>query len=157
MMSSSITERTLQALEENVYDFILLNYANADQAGHSGNIEIGKTVVQLLEEEVKKVVELALKQNYYILITSDHGNIEKMLDPYTGIPETAHNSNVVPLYLISNKWKFSNSKTITDIEQKEKEASGLLSDVAPTILEIFNLSKPQEMTGSSILKTLNLS
>jgi bisphosphoglycerate-independent phosphoglycerate mutase (AlkP superfamily) len=64
---------------------------------------------------------------------------------------------VVPLYLISNKWKFSNSKTITDIEQKEKEASGLLSDVAPTILEIFNLSKPQEMTGSSVLKTLNLS
>lgn len=157
MMSNSITERTLQALEENVYDFILLNYPNADQAGHSGDIEIGKTVVQLLEEEVKKVVDLALKQNYYILITSDHGNIEKMLDPYTGIPETSHNSNTVPLYLISNKWKFSNSKTITYIEQKEKEASGLLSDVAPTILEILNLPKPQEMTGSSVLKTLNFS
>jgi len=102
MMAHSITERTLQAIEENIYDFILLNYPNADQAGHSGNIKIAQQVVKLLDEEIKKVVDFALKQNYTILITSDHGNIECMIDQFTGKPQTSHNASLVPLHLISN-------------------------------------------------------
>lgn len=101
-MANSITERALQALEENIYDFILLNYANADQAGHSADIEIAKQVVKFLDEEISKVVNAALKQNYAVLITSDHGNIERMMDPHTGKPESSHDSSLVPLHLISN-------------------------------------------------------
>ncbi|HRV32063.1 MAG TPA: alkaline phosphatase family protein [Candidatus Paceibacterota bacterium] len=102
MMAHSITERASQAIEENIYDFILLNYANADQAGHSGNINIAKQVVKLLDEEIREIVEFALKQNYTILITSDHGNIEYMVDRLTGKPQTAHDANLVPLHLVSN-------------------------------------------------------
>ena len=103
MMAGSITERTLQALEENIYDFILINYPNADQAGHSGDMEIGQRIVKFLDEEIKKVIDSALKQNYYVLITADHGNIERMLDPFTGKPESSHDSSLVPLFLISNR------------------------------------------------------
>ena len=156
MMAKSITERTLQALEENIYDFILINYPNADQAGHSGDMEIGKRIVKFLDEEIKKVIDLALKQNYYILITADHGNIEKMMDPFTGKPESSHDSSLVPLFLISNRWKSNISKTSGDIDTAEGQAIGLLSDIAPTILEMLGIPKPQEMTGSSILKSLNL-
>ncbi len=155
MMAHSITERASQAIEENIYDFILLNYANADQAGHSGNINIAKQVVKLLDEEIREIVEFALKQNYTILITSDHGNIEYMVDRLTGKPQTAHDANLVPLHLVSNIWKFNVAKIQADIDKIEREALGLLSDVAPTILDILDISKPKEMTGTSLLKYIH--
>ncbi len=103
MMAPILTERVVQAMEENIYDFIVVNYANPDLIAHSGDIEAARQVVKIIDEEVHKIIEPALKQNYFVLVTSDHGNIERMRNPYTGTIELTHNTNLVPLYLIANR------------------------------------------------------
>jgi 2,3-bisphosphoglycerate-independent phosphoglycerate mutase len=78
-----------------------------------------------------------------------------MVDRLTGKPQTAHDANLVPLHLVSNIWKFNVAKIQADIDKIEREALGLLSDVAPTILDILDISKPKEMTGTSLLKYIH--
>ncbi len=92
--------------------------------------------------------------NAILIITSDHGNIERVIDPQTGELETQHDSNPVPIYLIAKK--FEKKKSSEEIKTSEKSTIGILADVAPTILELMNLPKPKEMTGQSLLKYLIL-
>ncbi len=92
------------------------------------------------------------ENGYTLVVTSDHGHIERMINPMTGRPETAHHTSLVPFYLIGRE--FERRKTEPDIESIENEASGILSDIAPTILELLGLPKVPEMTGQSLLKFL---
>ena len=155
LRAREITQRAFQAIEENIYDFVLINYANGDLIGHTGNFDAGIKSAKIIDEEVEKLVANGLKENYTFILTSDHGNLEQMKNPYTGEIDTEHNNNLVPFFLIDNRLKLPNHRNGQEISRLEKIASGMLTDIAPTVLEIFGLAIPKEMTGQSLLPILN--
>jgi len=152
MQASEITSRTIQAIEEKAFDFILVNFANGDMVAHTGNYDAAKIAIKTVDEAIGKITRTALENNAVVIITSDHGNAETMLDPKTGETTTTHDPNPVPILVIGNE--FAKLKSQTEIDLAEKETVGILSDVAPTILEIMNIPKPPEMTGQSLVKIL---
>jgi 2,3-bisphosphoglycerate-independent phosphoglycerate mutase len=99
----NITERAKQIIDENVYDFLLINYPNADLAGHTGDIDIAKTAVSIIDAEIQKLVDYGIARDYTFIITSDHGNIERMINPLTGEAEFKHDDNFVPIHLVANQ------------------------------------------------------
>ena len=137
MSALEVTENVLNAINSRKYDSIILNFANPDMVGHTGNIDAVVKALETLDGCVEKIVEAIEKQNGYLLITADHGNCEQMIDYKTGEPHTAHTTNPVPLVLIGK-----------DAKLKE----GRLADLAPTMLDLMNLPKPQEMTGESLIE-----
>ncbi len=139
MSAYDVTEKVIKAIEEEKYNCIILNYANPDMVGHTGNLDAAIKAVETVDECVGKVVDAVNKIGGNILITADHGNAELMIDSSNGEPYTAHTTNPVPLILITE-----------DDTLKLKE-NGKLADLAPTMLELMNLEKPSEMTGNSLL------
>jgi len=136
MSAYEVTEKVLEAIASKKYDCIILNYANPDMVGHTGNLDAAIKAIETIDECVGKVVKEVENQNGVMLITADHGNAEQMIDYKTGEPHTAHTTNPVPLILIG---------------MDSKLKVGKLADLAPTMLEIMGLEKPTEMTGSSLL------
>lgn len=153
MKTQEITDELISALTQNYYDFFLTNFANADIIGHSGNFQNAVRAIEFIDTMLKKIYEVTTKQNGVMIITSDHGNAEQMIDPLTGNIETEHNANPVPLYLIARDLK---RKTINDVATIKTNVQGFLSDIAPTILDIMGIEQPEEMTGKSLLERLNI-
>ncbi len=137
MSAYEVTDKVVEAINSEKYDCIILNYANPDMVGHTGNLEAAIKAIETIDECVGRVVEAVQKQEGVLLITADHGNAEQMIDYKTGEPHTAHTTNPVPLILVGME------------EAKLKE--GKLADLAPTMLDIMHLEKPEEMTGESLL------
>ena len=137
MSAYEVTDKVVEAINSEKYDCIILNYANPDMVGHTGNLEAAIKAIETIDECVGRVVEAVQKQEGVLLITADHGNAEQMIDYKTGEPHTAHTTNPVPLILVGME------------EAKLKE--GKLADIAPTMLDIMHLEKPEEMTGESLL------
>ncbi|MBI4992343.1 MAG: 2,3-bisphosphoglycerate-independent phosphoglycerate mutase [Candidatus Harrisonbacteria bacterium] len=152
MQAAEITSRVIQAIEEKAFDFILVNYANGDMIAHTGNYEAARVAIKTVDDSLGALIRTALQNNAVLIITSDHGNAESMLNPRTGEATTTHDPNPVPIYIIGNE--FVKQKSPGDIETSERETAGILSDVSPTILEILDIPKPLEMTGQSLLKIL---
>ena len=138
MSADKVTKKIIEGLDL-CYDLIIANYANPDMVGHSGNMEATIKACEKIDLEIGLIVEKIKKTNAEILIIADHGNCEKMIDKITGEPHTAHTLNLVPVFLVSHK---------KNIKLKD----GRLADVAPTILDLMNLSKPNEMTGNSLIE-----
>ena len=137
MSAYEVTDKLIAAIKSEEYDCIILNYANPDMVGHTGNLDAAIKAVETIDECVGRVVEEVEKQHAVIIITADHGNIEQMIDYKTGEPHTAHTTNPVPLILFG--------------VENVKLRDGILADLAPTMLDIMNLEKPKEMTGESII------
>lgn len=156
LSAPNITERALQIIDENIFDFLLINYPNADMAGHTGDIDIAKTVISILNHEIEKLITYGLKHNYTFIITADHGNIEKMKNPFTGEAEASHNDSFVPIHFVANQWKNSQALNSSEILSHEKTAVGILADISPTVLDIFDIKPPVAMTGHSLLSILKL-
>ena len=153
MRAPDIAERVLRSLDDNSYDFYILNLANPDVLSHFGNFEVTIKGVEAVDEAVGQLAKAVLEKDGVMIITSDHGNAEAMLYKSSGESETKHNDNPVPFYLIGKE--FEHQRSNDDIESTMKQPAGLLADVAPTILELMNIEKPAEMTGESLLKILN--
>jgi len=152
MSSPKITEKILEAIEQKKYDFILVNYANADMVGHTGNEKACIEAVKSLDKSMSLIIPAVLKVGGCLLITADHGNIEELKNSNTGQINTEHSTNPVPLWYVNpdnNK-----NKTPEEIKKDETEIGGLLSDIAPTILDILGVEKPAEMGGESLLPIL---
>jgi 2,3-bisphosphoglycerate-independent phosphoglycerate mutase len=150
MMAQALTDRVLQAMEGGAFDFILTNYANGDAIAHTGNYQAALEAVQVIDQEVGRLLRHAEASGATLVITADHGNIEEVINPLTARPETQHDPSPVPLYLVGREFqgrKFTNYKNLM-------QTSGILSDVAPTVLELMGLPKPEEMTGISLLRNL---
>lgn len=137
MSAYEVTDKVIQAINQDKYDSIILNFANSDMVGHTGNLEAAIKAVETLDECVKKIVDVVKKKEGVLLITADHGNSEQMVDYETGEPFTSHTTNSVPLILVGKD----------NVVLKE----GKLADLAPTMLDIMGLEKPKEMTGESII------
>ena len=141
MSAYDITEQLLPEINKQQYDFILVNYANCDLVGHSANIEAGIKAAAVVDECLGKVVESGLANDYLVLVTGDHGNIETMFYPDSS-PNPSHGVNPVPFILISNEPELDNIKL--------KQDHGL-SSIAPTILDLLDVEKPTEMTGEQLI------
>ncbi len=137
MSAVEVTDKVVEAINSRKYDCIILNYANPDMVGHTGNLDAAIKAIETIDECVGRVVEAINANEGVLIITADHGNAEQMLDYKTGEPHTAHTTNPVPLILVGKE----------DVKLKE----GKLADLAPTMLKLMGLEKPEEMTGESII------
>ncbi len=149
MRAPEITEKIVENLTR--YDVIIANYANADMVGHSGNFEAASRAVEFLDTAVATLMEKVLALDGTLLITADHGNVELKRDTISGEKLTEHSTNPVPFYCIDSLYRLKNPRTDESVLKQKKEISGILTDVAPTIIEILGLEKPKEMTGKSLL------
>jgi 2,3-bisphosphoglycerate-independent phosphoglycerate mutase len=152
MMAPAITTRLIQAIEEEAFDFILVNYANPDMVAHTGNFDASIKAVQIIDEQLGKVLQSILKHNAIAMITSDHGNIERLYNPQTGEPETKHDTSPVPIYLVGTR--YLKPQNPFDVKERERYTIGMLADIAPTILELMELPKHPDMRGKSLIRNL---
>ena len=151
MMAGAITDRLIESLQTGGFDFILVNYANPDTIAHTANYNAALEAIKVIDAQIARVVKLAENPDTTIIITSDHGNVERMIDEATGMPQSQHDASPVPLYLIGAQFKgkhFVNSNSLA------LETLGSLADVAPTMLQIMGIKKPEDMSGSSLLDGL---
>lgn len=136
MSAYSVRDKIVEALNENKYAFVCLNFANGDMVGHTGVYEAIKKAISTVDECVGDVVSAARDNEYDVLIIADHGNVDHAVNQ-DGSPNTAHSLNPVPCILVTDDYK----------EIKE----GILADVAPTLLKVMGIDIPQEMTGSVLV------
>ncbi len=137
MSACAVTEEVVKRIESGEYDVIILNFANCDMVGHTGDFEAAVKAVEAVDKCLGKTVDAIVKAGGVALVTADHGNADQMLDHESGDVFTAHTTNVVPLVLIGEK----------DVKLK----IGRLADLAPTMLDLMGLEKPEEMTGESLI------
>ncbi len=137
MSAYELTDKLIEEMNKDIYDLIIINYANPDMVGHTGIMEAAIKAVETVDKCVGRVVEKVIEKNGQLIITSDHGNSDEMLDK-DGNPITKHSTNPVPLVLIN---------AAKEYELQE----GNLADIAPTLLQLMEIAKPEEMTGNSLL------
>jgi 2,3-bisphosphoglycerate-independent phosphoglycerate mutase len=141
MEAYNVAEELLKRLEDNPYAMIVVNFANCDMVGHTGDFDAAKKAVEVVDKCIGKVVSRLLELDARILITSDHGNSEQMIDYETGMTKTSHTTFPVELIYVA--------KDADGVELKE---GGKLADIAPTMLNLMDLPVPKEMTAESLLK-----
>lgn len=139
MSAPELTERLVAAIESQAFDVIICNFANPDMVGHTGNFKATVKAIEVIDECLGKIETALLKSGGEAIITSDHGNAEKMFDETTKQPHTAHTCELVPVIYIGRHAKVT-------------KTNGILSDIAPTLLYLLGLSKPLEMTGQSLFE-----
>lgn len=135
MSANEVTDKLIKAIESEIYDFILVNYANCDMVGHTGVMNAAVKAVETVDSCIEKVYNVAQKYGYTLMITADHGNAEVMFED--GKIITSHTTNPVIFAVCS--------QNVREVKQ------GSLCDIAPTVLEIMELTSPQEMTGNSLI------
>ena len=141
MSAREVTDRVLERIASDQYDFIVMNYANGDMVGHTGVMAAAVEAMETVDSCLSRVIPALLEAGGRVFLTADHGNAEQMIDPATGGPYTAHTvSNPVPFYHIA-----------PDAARRGLRSGGRLADVAPTVLEAMDLTQPPEMTGRSLL------
>ena len=151
MSAEELTISCSNAIKTGQYSFIVINYANPDMVGHTGNMDAAIKAIETVDRCIGTIVNATGEMGGSILITADHGNAEVMKGP-TGEPWTAHTNNKVPLIFIEGeKRKIPNMGN----EIYLRENAGL-ADIAPTLLQILNLPIPKEMTGKSLIKEIEL-
>ncbi len=143
MEAYSVTEKIYELLENNPYSFILINYANGDMVGHTGDFEAAKKAISIVDECVGRVVERLSELDAHILITADHGNSEQMVDYDTGMVKTSHTTFPVECIYVNG-----------EAGKRKLIPLGKLSDIAPTVLDLLNLEIPKEMTANLLFDKL---
>ena len=140
-----------QIIIENIdaYDFLLINYANADIVGHTGNFESTVKAVEAVDANIGSLMQITKTVGAVLIISSDHGNAEEMYDTKTGEKKIRHTKNPVPFYIVGKGFE-NKSKTALF----EQEPKGMLADIAPTILDIMEIEKPKEMSGKTLLQLI---
>ena len=135
MSVGEVTETALKEME-NDYDFMLINFANPDMVGHTGNYKAVVDAIEITDFCLGKIFEKANSQFYDLIVTADHGNAEKMLNK-DGTPITSHTTSKVPFIICNEEYKI--------------KSEGALKDIAPTIIDMYEIKKPSVMTGESLI------
>ncbi|MCB9798426.1 2,3-bisphosphoglycerate-independent phosphoglycerate mutase [Candidatus Nomurabacteria bacterium] len=139
MMSHQVGKKIQEYFVQDTFDFICVNFPNADMVGHTGNLEAAKVAVHHMDAAIGKLVEYMLSIDGQVVITADHGNAERMINEVTGEQMTEHTTNPVPFIIIKK-----NARAI------RLKKNGKLADVAPTVLKLMGLPKPDDMTGQEL-------
>ena len=138
LSAAKVTDVMIEALNSRQYEFLVVNYANGDMVGHTAVQDAVVEAVEVLDREVGRLIEIAVGLDYAVVLTADHGNCDEMVDPDTGEPHTQHTLYPVPCIVIDQNIK------------KLKQGSNL-SAIAPTLLELMGIPKPEAMTGESVI------
>ena len=139
MSAIELTNTLVTAIQQQTYDVIICNYANADMVGHTGNFAATIQAIECLDQAIGAIWDALEPINGQLLITADHGNAEAMFDDNTSQAHTAHTNQPVPLlYIGDNNWHMT-------------ATTGSLIDVAPTVLALLNITPPSDMTGTALL------
>ena len=154
MSAAELTNELVEQITKANFNFYLANYANGDMVGHTGQLRAGIAAVEFLDQCMKRVMDSTLAQNGVLIITADHGNIEQMINSKTGDIDKDHTTNPVPFLLIAKDFKFAKPKNSGYVSLSAEVPSGVISDIAPTILSLMGLQKPPEMTGVNLLQTI---
>ena len=146
MSARELTDALLDRLrgEDHEYSFILVNFANADMVGHTGSIGPTVKACEVVDECIGKIANLVLAYDGTLLITADHGNAEEMIDFHTGAIETGHSGNPVPFIALSKGF----------LGRAQNLPTGVLADVAPTIISLLGMAQPSSMIGKNLLESL---
>ena len=140
MSATGVTDAVVNAIESELFDFILVNFANGDMVGHTGVLEAAIEAVEAVDFGVGRIVEAALKKGGALVVTADHGNCEQMYDPESDGPHTKHTTYDVDLIVVDDSLK--GGKLVS---------GGRLADIAPTVLKLLNVEQPSEMTGQCLI------
>ena len=138
MSAYEVTDKLIEAIRGGEYDLVIVNYANPDMVGHTGKMEAAIEAVEVIDVCLGRLADAVSDVRGALLITADHGNVERMFDDHTGHAHTAHTMHPVPLLLVC--------------DEPGDLADGKLADIAPTVLALMGLEKPRSMTGHSLLK-----
>ncbi len=138
MSAGQIADKVVEAIGAGDTDVFIINFANADMVGHTGMLEPAIVAIETLDACLGRVASALLAEGGAMMITADHGNAEKMIDPVTGEPHTAHTTNLVPLLVLSNDWR------------GRLREGGSLADIAPTMLGLLGVPQSQQMTGQDL-------
>jgi 2,3-bisphosphoglycerate-independent phosphoglycerate mutase len=138
MSAPELTEKAVQAIRSGKFSLIVINFANPDMVGHTGDLQATIKAVETVDASLGLIAEAIRETGATMLVTADHGNSETMVDPITGAPHTAHTVNPVPIMLVG--------------EKDERLGDGRLADIAPTLLQLLDIPQPPEMTGESLLR-----
>jgi 2,3-bisphosphoglycerate-independent phosphoglycerate mutase len=153
MSANEVTDKLTKAINDDLYDFILVNFANADMVGHTGNIPATSQACETVDKNIGRIVKTVLAKNGVVLITADHGNAEEKFNMQTGSISKEHTDNPVPFVVVGKEYEGRKIGTQDAIggDLSLLQPQGILSDVAPTVLKIMGLEKPEEMTGRSLI------
>ncbi len=143
MSAYEVTDKLIAALEDKSFSFYLVNFANADMVGHTGNYEAAVNAIEALDQCIKRLKEVCEEQNITMIITADHGNADQMIYPEGGV-HTSHSDADVPFCVVHPKLRD------VDIMLNQENKIMALKDVAPTVLKILNIPKPKDFTGHSV-------
>jgi len=153
MQADKVTDAVIKGIKDK-YDLIVVNYANTDMIGHTGDMEASIKAAEIVDKQIGRLIGMAEYGECILIIISDHGHVEEMVNLQTGEPMTEHTANPVPFYLVGEEFKLEKSRTGDEIEKLYYEPQGILCDIAPTILDLMKIPRPSEMTGESLLKIL---
>jgi len=154
MSAKKVSSSLLAKLKTNRSDFYCLNFANPDMLGHTGMIRPTIKAIETVDLCLKKIIPQFLGKDGHVIITSDHGNSEVMIDLETGEADREHTANPVPFFLVSKKFEMKTSFPLDASRMSALAPVGVLADIAPTILDLMEIEQPDEMTGISLLKTI---
>jgi 2,3-bisphosphoglycerate-independent phosphoglycerate mutase len=140
MSAIEVTDRLLDAIDKDWFDMVVLNYANGDMVGHTGDLAAATQAVKTLDSCLERLIPVWIEKGGVIALTADHGNCEQMRDPETGEPHTAHTLNPVPFHLIGEPAR----------GVKLSDEGGGLGDLAPTLLPYLGLEVPTQMDGKPL-------
>ncbi len=143
MNAPDVTEAVIKEIKSKRFAVIILNFANCDMVGHTGNYEAAIRAVEIVDKCVGRVVNAILAQEGIALVTADHGNVEEMIDYKTGLPKTSHTKNPVEFIYIAK-----------DHETTRLKPKGILSSIAPTILYLLGIQQPADMSTENLIETL---
>ena len=139
MSATGIADAVIKAIADTAFDVIIVNFANADMVGHSGQMEPTIRAVEIVDTQLGRIYQAIRQRSGRLLVTADHGNAEMLIDPLTGGPHTAHTTNPVPFIYVTEEGNHPTLRT-----------DGSLRDISPTVLSLLNLDQPNQMTGGNL-------
>ncbi len=150
MSTREMTEKILALLGTKPYDFILINFAAPDMVGHTGDFQAAIKAVEIVDECLQKIIDRVLEMKGCLVISADHGNVEEMINTHTGEIDTQHSTNPVPCWFVAP----TNKKREPLLGKRSLTVNGMIVDLAPTILELMQITPPPEMIGRSLIPIL---
>lgn len=153
MSAVEITDRLLEEIDKKIYQFVVVNFANADMVGHTGNLPATTQAIQALDTQLGRIAEKVLSYQGTLVITADHGNAEEMLKVQTGEIDKEHSINPVPFFIVNQWWAQAKPywPPVAGGDLSQLRPLGILSDVGPTLLRLMGLTVPPDMSGHSIV------
>jgi 2,3-bisphosphoglycerate-independent phosphoglycerate mutase len=155
MSAEKLTDVLCQKISGTEISFFLANFANTDMVGHTGNLQAGVAAVDFIDVCLKKIMDACLPADAALIVTADHGNIEQMINVRTGDIDKDHTTNPVPFLLVANEFKLAKPLDRNYLFLSSRVPAGVISDIAPTILDLLGLPKPAEMTGINLLELID--